>query len=383
MQLNDFDRAGFLRQTWQRRPLLIRNPWNQWRNPISPDELAGLACEPGVEARLIRHTRKTWQTEHGPFPESRFGKPGKDPWTLLVQAVNQHVPDVAALIAPFRFVPDWRIEDVMVSYASDQGGVGPHYDQYDVFLIQGLGRRLWQIGQSCDVDTELLPHDDLRLLARFDATEEWVLEPGDILYLPPRIAHNGIALGDDCMTYSVGFRAPARSELLAHWCDHLLESLGDDDRYADPGLPAQDNPGEISADALARLHAMVTEKLADRDRFARWFGQHNSTRKYPDIDWRPEEAASPAELREALVDGAPLCRNPASRFAFVRQGEGTVLLFVDGECHECTGVAATFAEQLCAGDRFVVAPDLCRSDAVAELIAALFNQGSVAVDEPE
>src|SRR3546814_14884173 len=118
----------------------------------------------------------------------------------------------------------------MVSYAADEGGVGPHFDQYDVFLIQGLGKRRWQIGGLCDSSTELLPHDDLRLLAGFEAADEWILEPGDILYVPPRVAHNGVAVGDDCMTYSIGFRAPSRGELIADWCDHLLDSTRDDDQ---------------------------------------------------------------------------------------------------------------------------------------------------------
>ena len=230
MPFRNFDTATFLRDYWQQRPLLIRNPWNGWHNPLSPDELAGLACEESVEARLISQSGAALEAEHGPFPEERFARLGEQGWSLLVQAVDHHVPEVAELIAPFRFIPDWRIDDVMVSLASDGGGVGPHFDHYDVFLIQGLGRRRWQVGQLCDDATPLLPHDDLRLLADFRATEEWLLEPGDILYVPPRIAHNGVAVGTDCMTYSVGFRAPSRTELIGGWCDEVVAGLEDDDR---------------------------------------------------------------------------------------------------------------------------------------------------------
>jgi 50S ribosomal protein L16 3-hydroxylase len=152
-----FDPALFLRDHWQKKPLLIRNPWVNWANPLEPSELAGLACEEGVEARLIEHTPGRLTLEQGPLPEDRFAALGAHPWTLLVQAVDHQVPDVAALIAPFRFVPDWRIDDVMVSYAVDGGGVGPHFDQYDVFLIQGLGRRRWRVGPVCDDTTPLLP----------------------------------------------------------------------------------------------------------------------------------------------------------------------------------------------------------------------------------
>jgi 50S ribosomal protein L16 3-hydroxylase len=383
MQLIHFDIDRFLSDHWQKTPLLIRNPWQDWANPLAPDELAGLACEDEVESRIIRQTKGNWALEHGPFPESRFARLGKTHWTLLVQAVDQHVPDVAALIAPFRFIPNWRIDDVMVTYAADEGGVGPHFDQYDVFLIQGLGRRRWQIGALCDGSTALLPHDDLRLLADFKATEEWVLEPGDILYVPPGVAHNGVAVGPDCMTYSVGFRAPSRSDLIEGWSEHLLDTLADDDRYADPDLRAQPNPGEISPDALARLHAMVTAKMADRDAFARWFGQHSSTPKYPEQDWRPDEPIDEAAVRAAIAEAAGIARNPAGRFSFVRQGEDALLLFVDGQCFECGPDTAPFAEELCATEQMSLDPELAGSDEAVALIAALLNQGSIAFDEDE
>lgn len=381
MQLDTFDIQGFLRDYWQKQPLLIRSPWKAWENPLDGDDLAGLACEEGVEARLVKLAGTDWEAEHGPFPEDRFGALDRAPWTLLVQAVDQHVPQVAALIDPFRFVPSWRIDDVMVSYATDQGGVGPHFDQYDVFLVQGSGRRRWQIGAACDESTPLLPHDHLRLLANFEPVEEWVLEPGDILYLPPRIAHDGVALGDHCMTYSIGFRAPSRAELIEGWCDELLAALPDDDRYTDPHLQAQANPGEISAAAVADLHAMVTEKLDDLPAFARWFGKYSSTRKYPEIDWQPEQPIEGAQLRELLALGTPLVRNPASRFAFIREAPGTVLLFVDGDCFECSGEAEVLAETLCAQDWIVVDQAVLGLDAAIELIAGLVNQGSLGFEE--
>ncbi|BAV66070.1 cupin domain-containing protein [Sphingobium cloacae] len=381
MQFAKFDIGLFLREHWQRKPLLIRNPWTDWTNPLEPDELAGLACESAVESRLVLRAGDGWSLEHGPVPEARFATLGAEPWTLLVQAVDHHAADVTALIEPFRFIPNWRIDDVMVSYATDGGGVGPHFDQYDVFLIQGLGRRRWRVGAVCDEETQLLPHDDLRLLDHFEATEEWVLEPGDILYLPPRFAHDGVAVGDDCMTYSIGFRAPSRSELIAAWCDDALADLPEDDRYADPGLPLQDNPGEISAQALDRLHAMIAERLMDREAFARTFGRHSSTRRYPDIDWRPDEPMEIAELRARLEQGAALSRNPASRFSFVAHAADALSLFVDGQCFECRGDAAAFARSLCAADRVEAGPDLT-DDALAT-IRALCNQGSIAFDEED
>jgi 50S ribosomal protein L16 3-hydroxylase len=382
VKLVNFDIESFLRDTWQRKPLLIRNPWAFWQNPLEPDELAGLACEREVESRLVIGAQGSWAVEHGPLAEARFAALGQEPSTLLVQAVDHHVPEVAALIAPFRFIPNWRIDDVMVSYATDGGGVGPHFDQYDVFLIQGHGQRRWRVGQHCDADSPLLPHEDLRLLAEFKATDEWLLEPGDILYVPPGIAHDGVAVGDDCMTYSIGFRAPSRSELIADFADDLVAGMEDDDRYTDPGLKAQSNPGEISAAALDALHAMITEKLADRKAFARWFGEYSSTPKYPEIDWRPEEPVGIKNVGEYLAHGPALARNPASRFSFIRNGT-ELLLFVDGKCFECHGETAAFAEILCAEDVIAIAAEFAGSEAVQTLIVQLINQGSVAFEDDE
>jgi len=391
MQLTDFDIDGFLRDYWQKKPLLIRNPWSSWQNPLDPDDLAGLACEDEVESRLIIKTSTTWALESGPFPEARFseldGQPWTEldgqPWTLLVQAVDHFVQDVAALIAPFRFVPNWRVDDVMVSYAPDGGGVGPHFDQYDVFLIQGLGQRRWQVGALCDAATPLLPHADLRLLANFEPTDEWILEPGDILYVPPGVAHNGVAVGDDCMTYSIGFRAPSRHELIIDWCDHVAEQVPDEDRYGDPDLRRQDNPGEISVIALARLHDMMAKAMLDCDAFARWFGRYNSIPKYPEADWRPQEPIALAQLRGLLAERGLLCRNPASRFSFIRQRATVVLLFVDGECFECGEDAAAFAERLCAQDRMRIDPTVITAPRILDLIMALYNQGSVTIEHED
>ena len=379
MKLARFDPATFLSTHWQRSPLLICNPWDDWECPIEPDELAGLACEPEVESRLIvQQCPENWALEQGPFDAERFANLGAKPWTLLVQAVDHHVPEVAALLSQFRLVPDWRIDDVMISFAATGGGVGPHFDQYDVFLIQGRGRRRWRIGQRCDDATPLRSHADLKLLARFDEQAVHDLGPGDIIYVPPGVAHDGIALDDDCMTLSIGFRAPSRAELITGWSDHVLDGLGEDDRYSDPMLPLQTHPGEITGEALERLQAMVLEKLADRAEFARWFGQFNSAPKYPDMDWSPEVPLTMAEVRETTKRGRVL-RNFASRFVFVREDDGLVL-FVDGETYPCTGLAARFAEALCAAHEVEIGE---ADDAVLALLLDLANRGAIAFEEDD
>lgn len=379
MQFARFDIDMFLRDFWQKQPLLIRNPWVEWQNPLPPDELAGLACEAEVESRLVSRSggrvggRLT--CEHGPFDEARFARLRKRNWTLLVQAVDHYVPAVAALIEPFRFVPDWRIDDVMVSYAVDGGGVGPHFDHYDVFLIQGLGQRRWRVGQACDAGSPLLPHDDLRLLADFMPTAEYVLEPGDMLYVPPGMAHDGVAIGADCMTYSMGFRAPARAELIGDWADDVIVELPQDDRYADPWLQLQNNPGEIAPAAMAALRGLIAEKLEDTAAFARWFGRYITAPKYADVDWRPDAPIDAAMLRAGMM----LYRNPASRFSFVRDGDA-VWLFVDGESFECRDVAAGFAEALCAQPALALDARVLGSDDAREVVVQLYNRGSLSLD---
>ncbi|MEP5938869.1 MAG: cupin domain-containing protein [Erythrobacter sp.] len=378
MHLCDFDTAEFLREYWQKKPLLIRSPWNAWANPLEPDELAGLACEAEVESRLITQSSPNWELENGPLPDDRFERQGKDPWTLLVQAVDHHIPPVSALLDSFRFVPNWRIDDVMVSYAVDGGGVGAHFDHYDVFLVQGLGQRRWEIGELCDENSELLPHSNLLLLADFEPTDEWILEPGDILYVPPRIAHRGTAVGHDCMTYSIGFRAPSRAELIEDWAEDLADKMPDQDRYIDPQLAQQDNPGEISAEAITQLHTMVSEKMLDRNSFTRWFGRYNTLPKNPDIDWRPETPVEACDIKRALSEETALIRNPASRFSFIRETQTSILLFADGQCFSCAGEGAAFAKRICSETRLLVAAN--SSQATLDLIAQLFNQGSLAFD---
>ncbi len=376
MQLTNFDRQGFLAGYWQKKPLLIRNPWADWVNPLQADELAGLALEPEIESRLILGG-DTPAVEHGPLAPDRFDSLGTEDWTLLVQAVDHHIPAVADILSAFRFIPNWRIDDVMVSFAADGGGVGPHFDQYDVFLIQGSGQRKWQIGGVCDEASARKPHGDLQLLAEFEPVEEWVLDPGDMLYVPPGFSHNGVAVGSDCMTYSVGFRAPSRAELLGDFAAHIAAKLPESDRYGDPALAVQSNPGEITPEALDALHAMVIEAVGDREAFTRWFGADATVPKYPQIDWQPETPLSAESLKAGLARGLNLVRNPASRFAFVQSSDAETFLFVDGETYACGADVAEFAQTVAAQDRILAVPE-----AALDLAQQLINSGALALDQP-
>ncbi|PZP24647.1 cupin domain-containing protein [Pseudomonas kuykendallii] len=318
----------FLRDYWQKKPLLIRQAIPNFESPLSPDELAGLALEEQVESRMvIEHGERPWELRRGPFAEDAFQNLPERDWTLLVQAVDQFVPEVAELREHFHFLPSWRIDDVMISYAAPGGGVGPHFDNYDVFLLQAHGQRRWKIGQMCDSDSPMLDHADLRILAGFDETDDWVLEPGDMLYLPPRLAHFGTAV-DECMTYSVGFRAPSAAEVLTHFTDFLAQFLPDEDRYGDADIAPVSDPHQIQMDALQRLKSLLDEHMGDERLLLTWFGQFMTEPRYPELV--AGEEFSERDFLKALQDGAVLIRNPSARMAWSQVDIG-LLLFASGQ----------------------------------------------------
>ncbi|TNF07843.1 MAG: cupin domain-containing protein [Pseudomonadales bacterium] len=337
----------FLRDYWQKKPLLVRQAIPDFESPISPDELAGLALEEEVESRLvIEHGERPWELQRGPFNEDTFQDLPERDWTLLIQAVDQFVPEVAELLEDFKFLPKWRIDDLMISFAAPGGGVGPHFDNYDVFLLQAHGHRRWQVGQMCDSDSPLLPHADLKILAEFEPTEEWVLEPGDMLYLPPCLAHNGIA-EDDCMTYSVGFRAPSAAEVLTHFTDFLGQFLPDEERYSDADIQPSEDPNQIQRDALERLKALLNEHMSDERLLMTWFGQFMTEPKYPELVAGIEIGEE--DFLGALEDGAIIIRNPSARMAWSEVSEDLVL-FASGQSRLVTARLRELLKLICSAD---------------------------------
>jgi 50S ribosomal protein L16 3-hydroxylase len=287
--LGDLSADQFLAEYWQKKPLLIRNAIPHFEPPIDGDDLAGMSLESTVESRLV--IGEDWQVEHGPFEEERFETLLENNWTLLVQAVDLWVPEVAELLNHFDFLPAWRVDDIMVSYAADGGSVGPHFDHYDVFLLQGSGQRRWQISESANGDMTLVSDTSLKVLENFVATDEWVLNPGDMLYLPPKIAHHGVAIGE-CTTFSVGFRAPAATEMLDDLATELLSRDLVPNHLTDPPLTAAMANAPISAEYVQRVKALLLETLDDDQMLGQWFTQFMTEPKYPPLVELTEEVRS-------------------------------------------------------------------------------------------
>ncbi|WP_417655769.1 cupin domain-containing protein [Pseudidiomarina aestuarii] len=334
----NLDTKEFLQQYWQRQPLLIRGAFADFNDPIEPELLAGLAMEDGVDSRVIENHQGEWNVQHGPFTDyEAFGESG---WTLLVQSVNEWFPAVQSLLQPFRFLPDWRTDDVMVSFATEHGGVGPHLDQYDVFIIQGTGTRHWRVGERVTAAAENCPHPDLKQLQTdFVATIDAVLTPGDMLYIPAGCPHEGIAL-EPSLNYSIGFRAPNSAEFIAALADVLHQTEQNYPRYRDPEALQAGSAFRVDSDQLNSVKSFVQRGLSEAQlEVALLQVMSQSKRPLP----QPDEAISEAVLAQALVAELLLCRTPGSRILLGPQEEA---LYFAGERWPLETVQREFVTQL-------------------------------------
>lgn len=342
---------AFLRRHWQKKPLLIRQALPAFSSPISPEELAGLACEAEVEARLVQRIsrRPYWSVKHAPFQGKDFTRLPDKNWTLLVQDVDKHVPGVAKLLEPFSFVPGWRIDDLMISYATDGGTVGPHVDAYDVFLLQAAGLRRWDISSRPHADADM-PGLELKQVKDFEPEESWLLFPGDMLYLPPGIAHHGVALGPG-MTFSVGFRAPSEAEMIADVSGLLTERARRNLHYGDADLrPAGLAPGELRPQERRRVRHMLRKPLQPSDGdLDIWFGRFITEIK----PWlKPTALTRPyslARLGKRLAGSGSLRWHPAVRHAWFARGK-SCQLFVNGRHYALPGPLDSLGRKLGNGE---------------------------------
>ena len=273
--LGDLTPAQFLRDYWHKKPLLIRGAIPNFKPLLKYDKLVELARQNYVESRLVTQQDGQWDMQHGPLAEL---PPRSEPnWTMLVQGVNLYDERADELLRQFRFVPDARLDDLMISFATDGAGVGPHYDSYDVFLLQAHGKRRWRIGAQQDLT--LVDGLPLKILANFEAEQEFVLEPGDMLYLPPHYAHDGIAEGE-CMTYSIGFRSPSYQELGESFLQFMADSIDLPGRYGDPQLQPAKNPAEIPKDMLSTITEELNKVRWDEEDVTVFLGEHMSEPKH-------------------------------------------------------------------------------------------------------
>jgi len=331
----------FMQRHWQRKPLLVRQAISAEGLRSTPDRAAlfALAAQEEVESRLIRQQADDWTMRHGPLARRALPSLSQPGWTLLVQGVDLHDEAAHRLLGAFRFIPDARMDDLMVSYASDTGGVGPHFDSYDVFLLQTSGRRRWRIGKQKNL--ALREGTPLKILADFEPEQEFVLEPGDMLYLPPRYAHEGVAVGGDCITCSIGFRAPRQDELAQEMLQRLAEDAVDEDAparlYGDAGEPAAENPGAIPQRLRAFTEAAVARLLQDRDALPRALGEYLTEPK-PAVWFDEIEGFDPEE------DDIPLTRLRLDRRSRMLYDERHV--FINGESYRAAGRDARLMRQL-------------------------------------
>lgn len=366
----------FLGEHWQKKPLLVRGAFPDFRDPVTPEELAGLACEDGVESRLVVRRGKRWEVVWGPHAEAAFADLPKRAWTLLVQEVNRWVPDAALLLEPFSFLPNVRVDDVMVSYAAPGGGVGPHVDSYDVFLVQGRGKRRWQFHARPTGDRAIRAGLDLRILERFVPDVDEVLGPGDMLYLPPGFAHHGTA-ETECMTYSVGFRSPSAGEAWTSFAAHGARR-GGADLLVDPPLAPAGNPGEIPAVLRERVRALVRSQDLSDAAIDRWFASH-ATRLKPGHELEaPRRPLDGKTILTRLRAGKPVHRSEEARWAYLEHG-ASLDLFVGGEEHFVPREATALAKTLCAARRFdgKALLAVAKAPAARELLEALFAKGTL------
>lgn len=368
---------AFLEEYWQKKPLLIRGAFPGYESPVSIQEFMQIACKDDAEARLVleKDGDYPWQLLYGPFEEDFHDLP-QTHWTMLVQEVNRFVPEIARLLDSFRFIPSWRIDDIMVSYATEHGGVGAHIDNYDVFLLQGMGHRRWQIMNAPVEDELLIPDLDIRMLQNFRPDEDWVLAPGDMLYLPPRIAHKGIAL-NDCMTFSVGFRAPSHAEILSGFLGYVAEQYDPLLRYGDPDLQISSHPHEIDQKALKKVRSVLQEALRADRMIDEWFGQFITEPRREVYAYPLDEPLSQDETRTFFKEGGALKKFAGASFAFIREDSGDVQLFVNGMNFLFPSPIADSAPLICETSPLTgedVTPYM-ESDTFVELLTDLINEG--------
>ncbi len=365
----------FLTNYWQKKPLVIRKALPDFVNPLSPDELAGLAMEEEIESRIVLETPNKapyWHLKRGPFLEKDFAKLPETHWTLLVQGVDRFIPEVAAMFDYFDFIPQWRIDDVMISFAAEQGSVGPHYDNYDVFLYQAKGKRKWSLTTKNCNKNNYLNEVDLRIMQDFEVEEEYILDEGDLLYLPPHVGHYGKAVSTECMTYSFGYRSYQAQEMIDSFAEYLSEQSKSTLLYKDPDWSFISDVSEIPRQAWLNAKDLLQKLLDDESQLKSWFGcfvtqldQQAETLLPMPVE---DESANLSEFMTEFRVSTRLRRHAVCRFAYELNENGSAIdLFINGCQWDTVGVSIELVKIL--ANCPVIA-----SDALVPFIATEENQ---------
>lgn len=389
--LGEMSVETFLQDYWQKKPLLIRQAFPDFTTPVSADELAGLACEEEVNSRIVieKGGDHPWQAIHGPMDESVFAKMPQTHWTLVVNDLEKYLPELAWITDQFRFVPEWHLDDLMSSWAAPQGSVGPHVDLYDVFILQGSGSRRWQLNTRPVAEDNVVPDLAIRLQKEFTAEFEWLLEPGDMMYIPSGVSHHGVSLGES-MSYSIGFRATSHADLVNDFIAHITSDLSIKKTYKLPDEALLAHPNEISSAAIEQVRKIFRAYLdPQHPELQRWFGRYVSDSKIDYLHECEQLVDSFAQLKSMQQNrDSALLRHPSSRFAFtnpcltnsplIKNDSGqdsSRLLFIDGEDYL---VSKTFAYTLC-DSRVVDLNEIetLASDEEQQLVFKLYNSGKL------
>ena len=360
IHFGSIDATTFLTEYWQKKPLVIRNAILGFINPLTPDELAGLAMDEDVESRIVSEL-PSWQLNKGPFDDTHFSSLPKTHWTLLVQSVDLLIPEVAALLDHFDFIPQWRVDDVMISYAVEHGNVGPHYDNYDVFLYQASGRRKWSLTTQHCHENNYLSDVELRIMKTFEIEESYVLEEGDMLYLPAHVGHHGVSLDDDCMTYSFGYRSYQQQELWDSFGDYASEHPTATHLYQDPNWAILKATSELPRQSWLQAKKLMQAMLDDEALLQSWFGcfatrLDQQAEQLMPFALEDDELETRAVFIDRLRNSQSILRDTTCRMAYIDNSD-TEQLFINGCQWNIDGVSFDLIKPI-ANARTIVISEL-------------------------
>lgn len=374
----NLDIAQFLSEYWQKKPLLIKKAFPQFEDPISADELAGLACEEEISSRIVVTKDDNWEVVQGPFED--YDSYGETHWQLLVQAVNHWYPDSQPLVEALRFLPDWRFDDLMASFATPSGGVGPHVDNYDVFIIQGEGERRWTVGDNTPQQRRG-GNPNSPLVEDFTPIIDVVLEKGDMLYIPPGFPHCGETL-TVAMSYSIGFRAPSQQELISEVADYLLDNNLGQQRFTSQTEPS--SAGIVSQDHQVGIMSLLSQLSQDPNSYQIVLGKLLSQNRFELDLCEGEEAYSIEDLQDAFAQGAGVSRIGGLKVLRL-ENDATPRLFINGDVHELPNTPVDVIAQL--SDNVSLSADeateICQHKEVQALLLKLINQGFFYLSDSE